>query len=208
MGLSCGPARSEQAFRAPCARNGRINNGLVTGSVTQKSLATEFAKGSDRAAVILSAAMLDDLLRDVLVARLVPNTSASDPLFDGANAPLSTFSSRIDACYRLGLISAKLARDLHLIRTLRNDFAHNIKGCTFTEFAAKNRVEELMRSHGFFDRSPKWAKKQGERSTRDEFLTTAQMIIIELEDLLSAKAFTSAPEEWIYSAKMSDEDRS
>src|SRR5690348_13100633 len=86
----------------------------------------EFSKETDRAAVIVAASMLDELLRTILVARLVPVSSATDELFDGANAPVGTFSARIEMAYRVGLVSVKFARDLHLVRKIRNDFAHNI----------------------------------------------------------------------------------
>ncbi len=44
---------------------------------------------SDRAALIIAAAMLDELLSELLRSRL-------DSLFDGPNAPFSSFSARID----------------------------------------------------------------------------------------------------------------
>jgi hypothetical protein len=91
-------------------------------------LHAEFAKETDRAAVIVAASMLDELLRSILVAKLVPVSSSTDELFDGANAPLGTFSARIEMAYRVGLISVKFSRDLHLVRRIRNDFAHNIHG--------------------------------------------------------------------------------
>jgi len=51
---------------------------------------------SDRAALIIAAAMLDELLSELLRSRLVPSASRDDSLFDGPNAPFSSFSARID----------------------------------------------------------------------------------------------------------------
>ena len=111
-----------------------------------KEYYTEFSKESDRAAVILCASMLENALEDYLLARLVPNPASSDSLFDGPIAPLSTFSSKIDFAIRLGIISDQFARDLNIIRRIRNEFAHNISGCSFNDAAARSRVKELMRS--------------------------------------------------------------
>ncbi len=76
-------------------------------------LKKEFAKETDRGAVILAATLLDIGLDNMLRSNLVPIASANDDLFDGANAPLNNFSSKINLSYRLGLISEKYARDLH-----------------------------------------------------------------------------------------------
>jgi hypothetical protein len=54
----------------------------------------EYRKESDRAAVIVGAAALDNLLHQILQAFLRPNTGARDELLDG-DSPLGTFSARI-----------------------------------------------------------------------------------------------------------------
>src|SRR5690349_19793079 len=83
-------------------------------------LYTELDKESDRGAVLVSTAMLDEALSQLLIAHLVPNPTSSDSLFDGSNAPLQSFSAKIDVGYRLALISDRFCRDLHVIRRIRN----------------------------------------------------------------------------------------
>lgn len=114
----------------------------------------EFAGETDRAAVIVGAALLDDALDTLLRARLAPIVSGEDSLFDGAYAPVANFSARIDLAYRIGVVSAKMTRDLHLVRKVRNSFAHDITGCSFEDASVRSRVLELMRSHGYADRFP------------------------------------------------------
>ena len=103
------------------------------------------AAESDRAAVILSAAFLDSALELLLKAFLVPCAASTDPLFDSVSAPFGDFSGRIEAAYRLGLIEPTFARALHLIRKIRNDFAHNITGCTFADSSVMSRLTELAK---------------------------------------------------------------
>lgn len=118
----------------------------------------EFQKESDRACVILSVAMLDRALETILKARLVPTGSSEDEFLEGAYAPLSTFSARIGLAHRIGLISTKLCRDLHTIRKIRNDFAHNITGCSFEDTSVRSRIIELTRSSGMNEKFPEKRK--------------------------------------------------
>jgi hypothetical protein len=104
----------------------------------------EFGAEGDRARVILAAAKLDLQLYHLLVRVLRTSPQQSDSLIDG-NGPLSSFSSRIDISHRLGMISAELARALHLVRRIRNDFAHEVAGASLTAGAHRDRVVELCR---------------------------------------------------------------
>jgi DNA-binding MltR family transcriptional regulator len=106
----------------------------------------EFKKETDRAAVILTSSIFEQALQTLIKHFLVPNASSQDSLFDSPNAPLSSFASKIEISYRLGLISSRLARDLHLIRKIRVKFAHNVFGCNFADGSVKSLVEELRKS--------------------------------------------------------------
>ncbi len=79
-----------------------------------------------RALVILASAKIDTQLRSVLETFLLPKASKKkeqDELLDGDN-PLSTFSSRIKICRRLGLIDDGFAAALDKLRDIRNQAAH------------------------------------------------------------------------------------
>lgn len=157
----------------------------------------EFTTETDRAAVIVAASMLDELLRTLLVAKFVPISSSSDELFDGANAPLGTFSARIEMAYRTGLISVKFARDLHLVRRIRNDFAHNIHGASFEDTRVKQRISELDNSNGIFARSPLAASTQS--TPRSHFLEAVSWMIWHLDRRAEKiESFTASQEEFGY----------
>jgi hypothetical protein len=108
-----------------------------------KRFVAEFSSESDRACVILGAARLDVLLKRLLSGHLLPSVSSSDELLDG-DAPLGTFSSRIHACYRLGLIDAELARALNLIRRIRNEFAHEASTVSLSHSSHRDRIKQLI----------------------------------------------------------------
>jgi len=103
----------------------------------------EFSKESDRAAVILVGARLDYLLGELLSRFLLPNTGSHDELLDNDRA-MGTFSTRIHAAYRLGLIDGEFARALHIFRRLRNTFAHETAGGSFDHGPSRDRVQELV----------------------------------------------------------------
>lgn len=117
-----------------------------------KHLLHELDSESDRAAVILAAAMLDELLLDLLRSSLSPCPSGKDELLDSPNAPFGSFSTRINGCHRIGLITTTFAKDLHIIRRTRNEFAHNISGATFAMPRIQARISSLCSSHGLFER--------------------------------------------------------
>jgi len=104
----------------------------------------EFGEESDRAAVILAAAKIDYLLQEILKKFLIPTHSLQDQFIDSDRA-LGTFSSRIQACFRLGLIEASFSKELDIFRRLRNEIAHEPTNCNFSTGTHKNRINELAR---------------------------------------------------------------
>ena len=105
---------------------------------------SEFEKETDRAAGIVGAAILDSTLESVLKSRLVKSPQAkNDSLFDGPNPPLSSFGSRIDIAYRLGLISEEMSKVLHIVRRIRNSFAHDLVNCDFNNPQMASLVRNL-----------------------------------------------------------------
>ena len=98
---------------------------------------------SIRAKVILSACYLDELLHQLLEIILIPCENKSDPLFDGAQAPLSTFSARIELAYRMGAITEDVQKSLNYIRKIRNKFAHQLTECDFNDPQIQNWNKEL-----------------------------------------------------------------
>jgi hypothetical protein len=80
---------------------------------------------SDRAAVILQASSVENILQSVIETKMRKPLSNDlrDRIFEG-NGPLSSFSHKILTGYALGLFGNVFRHDLDLIRELRNGFAH------------------------------------------------------------------------------------
>lgn len=109
----------------------------------QKEFMVEFNKelqaGSDRALVLVTGAMIDELLRRLLVAAL---PYARDDLFEGGNATLGSLSARSNLVRALGLVSEDDYRRLNLLRKMRNEMAHKLS-LTLSDGEFVNRVREL-----------------------------------------------------------------
>jgi DNA-binding MltR family transcriptional regulator len=101
-------------------------------------------KETDRGCALYAAAFIDDSLKDLLTYYFVDDEQLSSDLLDSRqNGPLSTFYARIIACRALGLVSKAVARDLDLIRKIRNEFAHSAEPVTFNASEVANRCREL-----------------------------------------------------------------
>lgn len=102
----------------------------------------EFKEESDRAAVVLGASKLDQMLGLVLERFLLPCPNMTDQLFAN-NGPLGTFSAKIDVCHRLGLIDSEFCKAIHLVRRIRNSFAHEVYGASLNNGSHKDRIKSL-----------------------------------------------------------------
>lgn len=146
----------------------------------------EFLGESDRSAVILGTAKLDQMLCNLLTSFLLPNISSADELFDG-DGPLSSFHSRILLAHRLGLIDIYFVRALHLIRRIRNSFAHETSGGTLDTH--KDRIRELrmlFKYDELYDRFKTLClKEQKDKGTSTDFRCALIMMETRLEGAIA-----------------------
>lgn len=98
-------------------------------------------KESPRGQVLVCCSLLEEQLRRILLCFFLDDPLHGS-LVDGANAPLGTFSSRINACHALALITDDERNDLDQMRKIRNEFAHNLKA-SFENQNIKDRSANL-----------------------------------------------------------------
>lgn len=97
----------------------------------------EFQNESDRAAVVLGAAVVDTLLEELLRAFFVDDSTAADQLL-GVERPLGSFGARGRAAYCLGLVSKEHFDDLRTLGRIRNRFAHDLHGLDFRDTSVRD----------------------------------------------------------------------
>lgn len=107
-------------------------------------LVSELSRDDDRALAIVALAMIDEALSiRISVAMAVEAATVDTLLFKAGSGPLGTLSSRIDLLFCLGLLTEEERRNLHLMRKIRNEFAHDTASLSFQTPSVINRVGEL-----------------------------------------------------------------
>ena len=102
------------------------------------------ANEGERALVIGDSARIDVALERLLKAVTHPCPGGRDDLFD-ADRPLGTFSAKIAAAYRLGLLDHDVESALHMIRRMRNEFAHATTPVTLSESNHRDRLNGITK---------------------------------------------------------------
>ena len=91
----------------------------------QMALVNELNDQSDRGVAIVGAAWLEEAITEALHELLEKDERSWQRLF-GPSGPLSTFSAKIDLARLLGCMTDTIKSDLHIIREIRNEFAHQV----------------------------------------------------------------------------------
>lgn len=144
-------------------------------------------KETDRACAVLAIAYLDHFLKEsisqVLQLEKVPDTVGA--LLFGRDAALSSFAAKIDIAATIRLLSDNDKRDLHIMRKIRNDFAHELLGMSFNNEAISNRCRELYA-----------AKQDGFPSApREQFMKALLNITISIFRNLQGTEVSATPPE-------------
>ncbi|MEO1662418.1 MAG: hypothetical protein AAFR51_15625 [Pseudomonadota bacterium] len=88
--------------------------------------ANELASETNRGCALLAASWLEESTKHLIKCGLVEEAPQSlmKEVFSGTG-PYATFSSSINICFLSGYISNKERSALHLVRKVRNEFAHS-----------------------------------------------------------------------------------
>lgn len=104
----------------------------------------------ERGLILSLAAFSEDSLGKMLLTFMLDN-KASKELIEGFNAPLGTFSSRIKACFSLGLITEGQYKDLELLRKIRNKFSHSWENISIDDKDISQKIQNLSFSRIDFE---------------------------------------------------------
>jgi hypothetical protein len=110
---------------------------------------------SDRGCALLAISFVEDQLKQLLLAYLVPASKKENRnLFDGMGS-LSTLSGKTKMAFRLGLLSKACLREIDRFREVRNDFAHNPEWISFDSPAIQDVCRELEYSYDGINAKPR-----------------------------------------------------
>lgn len=115
-----------------------------------RELLAELRNATDRNAVVVGAAFVDDLLRELLESSMLPKLVApkeADPLF-APDRPLGPFGARSQLAFRLGLISGDTLNALSKLGKLRNAAAHMHQPFDLSASPHKEHLRDLSSKLG------------------------------------------------------------
>ncbi len=107
----------------------------------------QFLVNSDeRAGVIVGSVMLEQRLSEYLHKIAVQDSKLISTVLDRGNGEplLGSFASKIRILEFFGKLSGDEVHDLDVIRDIRNDFAHNIRLCSFSDPEVVAHVSKLI----------------------------------------------------------------
>lgn len=99
---------------------------------------------SDRGAAVLAGSYVENFLGVYLKSKMI-DKSLTDKIFS-SSGPLSTFDQRINFSQAFGFLSKEQCADLHLIRKIRNHFAHHPKDASFKVSPVRGWIQNLHSS--------------------------------------------------------------
>lgn len=150
---------------------------------------------SDRGAVLVAAALLDNGLKSRISSRFLKNDDAKDPLFEGGNAPLGTFSAKIELAYRLGLIDKECKTSLNTFRKLRNDFAHEVAASKLSDSRIRDRLIASIKHYPYLvevlkERYPEMENGFSQVNLRTLFNTAFSILYVDLYHSKDTRSLT------------------
>ena len=126
----------------------------------------------DRAAALILAAILDNLLEMAIEVNLVAlSDQRRAALFRSSEAPLSTFSAKIAIAHALGVYGEDFRRQIDKMRTIRNAFAHAMLPISFDEPVVLEECRKLEPQ-----RLTELEYRSENDTPKERFLATGQML--------------------------------
>jgi DNA-binding MltR family transcriptional regulator len=98
---------------------------------------SQMQRESDRSCVLIVGSVLDTVLKERLFKKCVQGKAELQKKLFDVGGPFSSFASKIEWLFCTGEISKPVRDDLHIVRQLRNQCAHD-----WEEFALNKIVED------------------------------------------------------------------
>ena len=96
-----------------------------------------------RTAIILQGSMIEHMLEAQLTGRLSGLNSTEKGKLFGIEGPLGTFANKTRIAKGLGIVDQDTAKQIDIVRAMRNAAAHCVDPISFNDAAIKNAVTQL-----------------------------------------------------------------
>jgi hypothetical protein len=130
------------------------------------------SKQSEAGAALVACGNVDSALRHALLSHMRRLTAKEEKNLFRGYGPLSTLSAKIDLAYAFSLVDRGMCRDLHIVREIRNVFAH---AETPMHFGSNSVVELCEKFEG--------AKGLVPEQLRNRYIGTCEEILTHLQTI-------------------------
>lgn len=103
----------------------------------------ELSDGSDRVLAVVAGGALEADIKGMIQRSIVDDPELSDR-FLGLNGPAGAFGTQVNLAYLIGLIDLRIRGDLLKVATIRNLFAHQARGLSFTSSPVREHCRDLQ----------------------------------------------------------------
>jgi len=114
----------------------------VAAAEAARTIALQMLEERGRGAVLVGVARVDAALEHLLQAAMASAPSSRETLFL-PDRPLGSIGAKVALAQRLGLIDPEAERALHVLRKLRNAFAHSAESASLADPAHRDRLAEV-----------------------------------------------------------------
>ena len=137
---------------------------IMTSGLYDEEILEEFANSPLRVSVIVSVALMDRMLEELIKKSVVDDPKIVKKIFDD-NKLFDTLYNKISYCYITGIISEELYNDMEIFRSIRNYCAHLPKLNDTAIQSIKGKIEKLSLVRtaftGIENQTPDWQIRMG-----------------------------------------------
>jgi hypothetical protein len=116
-----------------------------------RKLTRAWLRKGDAEAALLAGTFAEDRLGFAIKTNFIKLPARGDTtktltdaaLFDGYG-PLSSFFAKIDIGYALGMYDLRHRNEFHIVRSIRNEFAHAMEATTFSTEEIGKKIDKLQ----------------------------------------------------------------
>lgn len=127
------PRSKKLGTAAPKRTVHAIINEINQGDENSRKCSEEIRTASDRGAALLAVCQIDQGLELSIICRLHHASMKTREMLRKPNGAFSSFMGKIDLAYAFGIYNEKYRDTLHIVRTIRNGFAHAAIPLTFED---------------------------------------------------------------------------